>query len=52
MTRKTGRALNKEWGVNALHSLFREDGTWYHLLKRFPGALFDAHGYISFYNGG
>jgi len=44
----TGRALNKKWGVNAQHALYREDGTWYHVLERFPGALFDAHGYIMF----
>jgi hypothetical protein len=45
---KTGRILNREWGVDAEHALYREDGTWYHVLERFPGALFDAHGYILF----
>jgi 5-methylcytosine-specific restriction enzyme A len=44
----TGNALNIEWGVNAKHALYREDGRWYHVLERFPGALFDAHGYIVF----
>lgn len=44
----TGRALNREWGVNAAHALYREDGTWYHKLERFPGALFDANGYVVF----
>jgi hypothetical protein len=48
MARTTGRTLNAEWDVGALHSLYREDGTWYHVLERFPGALFDAHGYVRF----
>lgn len=43
-----GRRLNKLWGVNAKHALYREDGRWFHHLKRFPGALFDASGYILF----
>lgn len=46
--RVTGRQLNTRWRVGAAHALYREDGTWYHVLKRFPGALFDAHGYILF----
>lgn len=44
----TGRKLNEEWGVGAKHALYRKDGGWYHLLKRFPGALFDANGYVIF----
>jgi 5-methylcytosine-specific restriction protein A len=44
----TGRKLNEEWGVRAQHALYREDGRWFHLLKRFPAALFDANGYIVF----
>jgi 5-methylcytosine-specific restriction protein A len=44
----TGRMLNRKWGVNAQHALYRENGRWYHVLARFPGALFDAHGYIVF----
>lgn len=43
-----GNSLNTEWGVNAKHALYREDGRWYHVLERFPGALFDAHGYVVF----
>ena len=46
--RITGRLLNEQWGVNARHALYREDGRWYHVLERFPGALFDANGYIVF----
>jgi hypothetical protein len=49
-TRVTGRQLNQKWGVGALHALYRQDGTWYHVLERFPGALFDANGYIVFEN--
>jgi 5-methylcytosine-specific restriction enzyme A len=48
MARRMGQARNDEWNVNALHALYRENGTWYHLLERFPGALFDANGYILF----
>ena len=44
----TGRKLNEEWSVGAKHALYREDGGWYHLLKRFPAALFDANGYVTF----
>jgi 5-methylcytosine-specific restriction protein A len=47
-TRVTGRQLNAAWNVGAKHSLYRKDGTWYHLLEQFPGALFDAHGYVVF----
>lgn len=43
-----GRILNWKWGVVAKHALYRENGRWYHILQRFPGALFDAHGYIVF----
>lgn len=48
MPRVTARILCAEWGVKVQHALYREDGTWYHVLKRFPGALFDAHGYVMF----
>jgi hypothetical protein len=48
MVRRTGKKLNEEWGVGAQHSLYREDGEWYHRLERFPAALFDAHGYVLF----
>lgn len=44
----TGRELNRRWNVGARHPLYREDGIWYHLLTDFPGALFDAHGYVVF----
>jgi 5-methylcytosine-specific restriction protein A len=47
-TRGRGKVLNKEWGIGAKHVLYRENGTWYHRLTAFPGALLDAHGYILF----
>jgi hypothetical protein len=46
----TGKRLNEEWGVGAKHALYREDGAWYHKLNDFPGAFFDANGYIVFEN--
>jgi hypothetical protein len=48
MSKPTGRELNSKWDVGALHALYSERGTWYHVLERFPGALFDASGYILF----
>jgi hypothetical protein len=46
--RITGKQLNKEWSVGAVHALYRRDGGWYHNLDGFPGALFDIDGYIKF----
>ena len=43
-----GRALNERWKVYAKHALYRANGTWYHRLTNFPGALFDANGYVLF----
>ena len=43
-----GKDLNRKWSVGAEHALYRQDGCWYNHLKQFPGALFDAHGYIVF----
>jgi hypothetical protein len=34
--------------VGAVHALYRENGYWYHALDKFPGALFDANGYVLF----
>jgi Domain of unknown function (DUF3883) len=44
----TGKALNNRFEVGAKHALYREDGKWYHMLKIFPGALFDVNGYVRF----
>lgn len=43
-----GERLNRLWNVKARHALYHKDGTWYHVLRAFPGALFDPHGYILF----
>jgi hypothetical protein len=42
------KILNEKWNVGALQSNYRKDGSWYHCLTKFPGALFDEHGYIRF----
>lgn len=44
----SGANLNREWDVKAAHPLYRENGKWYMPLKRFPGAYFDANGYVAF----
>ena len=43
-----GRKLNQEWGVRAAHALYSQDGTFFHLLEDWPGALFDQEGYLLF----
>lgn len=43
-----GKQLNDEWKIGARHALFSRDGSWYENLERFPGALFDPHGYVLF----
>jgi hypothetical protein len=44
----SGRNLNEEWEVGALHALYHQDGTFYQHLNTFPGALFDRDGYVVF----
>ena len=44
----TGQQLNEDWKVGARHALYHADGTWFENLERFPGALFDPHGYVLF----
>lgn len=44
----SGRLLNEEWKVGASHALYHKDGRWFNNLERFPGALFDPYGYVSF----
>ncbi|MCB8953271.1 MAG: DUF262 domain-containing protein [Ardenticatenales bacterium] len=46
--RITGQLLNQEWEVQAQHALYHELGTFYNPLQKFPGAYFDANGYILF----
>jgi len=40
--------LNELWNVGAAHALYHKDSSWYHLLEKFPGALFDPNGYVLF----
>lgn len=42
------KGLIKKWKVDVRHGLYNRDGKWFHLLKEFPGAFFDATGYIVF----
>jgi 5-methylcytosine-specific restriction protein A len=44
----TGSFLNALWSIGAKHTLYSHDGTWYHQLTRFPGALCDSEGYVLF----
>jgi hypothetical protein len=44
----TATKLAERWHLNVEHALYRETGDWYHQLKRFPGALLDAKGYVVF----
>ncbi|MGQ4661626.1 hypothetical protein [Lysobacter sp. F6437] len=46
--KQSGKRLNKIWGVQAKHALYHCDGHWFNNLERFPGALFDPHGYVLF----
>ncbi len=46
--RITGEWLNIAYRLGAAQSRYREDGTWYHPLRRFPGVLFDGGGYVRF----
>ncbi|WP_131537575.1 HNH endonuclease [Pedobacter nototheniae] len=48
MIKPSGKQLQKKYGINSAHALYREDGKWYHHLKKFPGLLFDAYGYLCF----
>jgi hypothetical protein len=50
MSAPVGKRLNSEWKVGAQHALFSRAGSWYHLLERFPAALFDENGYLLFAN--
>ncbi|MGD0331805.1 MAG: hypothetical protein ABSA90_00965 [Xanthobacteraceae bacterium] len=50
MPRLTGRKLNKALSLGAEHALYHKDGYWYDQLQRFPGVLFDRHGYVLFRN--
>jgi|SRR5208283_3169822 len=44
----TGELLNERYKIGAGQARYRENGIWYHPLDTFPGALFDAGGYVLF----
>jgi 5-methylcytosine-specific restriction protein A len=45
----SGRSLQIEWKISAKHVLYHHEGTWFHLLENFPGALCDPDGYVVFH---
>lgn len=45
---KLVHSLSKNWQVEAKQAYFHSEGKQYQLLKEFPGAFFDAEGYILF----
>jgi hypothetical protein len=44
----SGKALDARWNIGASHALYHKDGTWFNVLKHFPGALCDPNGYVLF----
>jgi hypothetical protein len=48
MPRTTGRQLARDWGVPVKHAHYGANGSWFHQLHEFPGALFDPTGYVMF----
>jgi hypothetical protein len=44
----TAKQMCAKYGLDAEHCLYRADGKWYHVLKQFPGILFDKNGFIRF----
>ena len=46
--KQRGKDLAKRWGLKVQQALYRKTGDWYHQLKKFPGALLDAEGYVIF----
>jgi len=49
MSNPIGALLNRRWNIGARHALYHKDGTWYHQLTKFPGALCDPFGYVLFH---
>ena len=46
--RVTAKMLMRKWDVHVEHGLYHRDGNFYENIRRFPGALFDPHGYVIF----
>jgi len=45
---RIARMLNERLALGAQHALYHQDGSWYEILERFPGVLFDLDGYKVF----
>jgi 5-methylcytosine-specific restriction protein A len=48
LNRDKASRLQEEWGIIAIQVRYRETGTWYASLSRFPAALLDDSGYVLF----
>ena len=48
MSERPARRLSREYCVDVEQSLYSVTGSWYGHPKKFPAALWDAHGYIVF----
>ena len=46
--KRPAKYLARLWNVDVVHALYHRDGTYYHHLRDFPGALFDPKGYVIF----
>ncbi len=46
----SGKRLQREWKIPAKQTRYRKTGDFYMPLKKFPGALADANGYVLFRN--
>ena len=42
------KELIEKYSIPVLDGKYREDGMWFHHLRKFPGALFDSKGYVIF----
>ena len=48
MKKGLGGRLSREYGVEAVQSLYSETGGWYNIPSSFPIALWDPYGYVVF----
>jgi len=48
LERVTGAHLNREHRLGARHALYHKDGTFFEVLRQFPGVLCDPRGYLKF----
>ena len=42
----TGKMLARKWGIAVEHALYHHRGRWFHLIERYPAALFDPKGFV------